>query len=192
MDALSEALNAVHMTGAIFFRMECTSPWAFDVPPLSAVASVLAPGTERLVSYHLMTEGRAAVRIGEAEISAGDVLVIPHAEGHHLVTEAESGRPGGSVLLSKMAEALFIETLRRHMERLPSEQTGWLAAARDPVVGAAIAAMHRAPGEPGPSTRWLSRPVPRARCWSSALRPSWARAPSRISPAGGSSLRHAG
>src|SRR3546814_15202714 len=32
------------------------------------------------------------------------------------------------------------------MERLPAEQTGWLAAARDEIVGAAIAAIHRAPG----------------------------------------------
>jgi AraC-like DNA-binding protein len=230
MDALSEALVAVHMTGAIFFRMECTAPWAFEVPPLSDVAPVLSPGTERLVSYHLMTEGKATARFGETDvaIAAGDVLVIPHGDGHrvsngrparvagngsaldrylagtpslvrmggggeptrfvcgffgcerhadrlflsglpqvikvnlrqdargrwlegsirHLVGEAESGRPGGSVLLSKMAEALFIETLRRYMEQLPPEQTGWLAAARDPVVGAAIAAMHRAPGEP--------------------------------------------
>jgi hypothetical protein len=47
----------------------------------------------------------------------------------HLVTEASSRRPGRSVLLSKMAEALFIEALRRYMEQLPAEQTGWLAAA---------------------------------------------------------------
>jgi AraC-like DNA-binding protein len=64
----------------------------------------------------------------------------------HLVTESGGGRPGRSVLLSKMAEALFIEALRRYMERLPAEQTGWLAAARDKIVGAAIAAIHRAPG----------------------------------------------
>jgi AraC-like DNA-binding protein len=64
----------------------------------------------------------------------------------HLVTEAGSGRPGRSVLLSKMAEALFIEALRRYMEQLPAEQIGWLAAARDEIVGAAIAAIHRAPG----------------------------------------------
>src|SRR5262249_39550588 len=63
----------------------------------------------------------------------------------HLVSEAGSGRPGQAVLLSKMAEALFIETLRRYMEQLPPEQTGWLAAARDLLVGGAIAAMHREP-----------------------------------------------
>jgi AraC-like DNA-binding protein len=63
----------------------------------------------------------------------------------HLVSEANSGRPGGTVLLSKMAEALFIETLRRYMEQMPPQQAGWLAAARDPVVGAALALLHRKP-----------------------------------------------
>jgi AraC-like DNA-binding protein len=44
-----------------------------------------------------------------------------------------------------MAEALFIETIRRYMEALPPEQTGWLAGARDPVVGGALALLHRKP-----------------------------------------------
>ena len=32
------------------------------------------------------------------------------------------------------------------MERLPSDQTGWLAGARDPVVGGVLALLHRDPG----------------------------------------------
>jgi AraC-like DNA-binding protein len=63
----------------------------------------------------------------------------------HLVPQAGSERPGQAVLLSKMAEALFIETIRRYMEALPSEQTGSLAGARDPVVGGALALLHRKP-----------------------------------------------
>ena len=63
----------------------------------------------------------------------------------HLVSTAGAGRPGQSVLLSKMAEALFIEALRCYMEQLPAEQTGWLAGARDPIVGAALALLHRRP-----------------------------------------------
>ncbi|MEZ5933500.1 MAG: cupin domain-containing protein [Alphaproteobacteria bacterium] len=46
----------------------------------------------------------------------------------HLVSETISGRPGGTILLSKMAEALFIEALRRRMDQLPSDQTGCLLA----------------------------------------------------------------
>jgi len=63
----------------------------------------------------------------------------------HLVSESESTQPGSRALLAKLAEALFIETLRRRMAELPKDDTGWLAAARDPAVGAALAAMHREP-----------------------------------------------
>jgi transcriptional regulator GlxA family with amidase domain len=62
-----------------------------------------------------------------------------------MVEEAESGKPGSSALLSKMAEALFIESLRAYAEGLPSDQSGWLAASRDPIVGAALALLHGAP-----------------------------------------------
>jgi hypothetical protein len=85
MDALSEALASVHMTGAIFYHAECTAPWGFSVPHLRDVAHVLAPGTERLVSYHLVTDGKAIVRFaGEDDIAvaAGDILIIPHGDAH--------------------------------------------------------------------------------------------------------------
>ena len=85
MDALSEVLKSVRMTGAIFYHAECTAPWGFPVPPLQKVAHVLAPGTERLVSYHLVTEAKATVRFaGEEDIplQPGDILMIPHGDGH--------------------------------------------------------------------------------------------------------------
>jgi AraC-like DNA-binding protein len=63
----------------------------------------------------------------------------------HLVSESASGRPGSVLLLSKMAEALFVEALRRYMEQLSGAQTGWLAGARDPLVGAALALIHDKP-----------------------------------------------
>ena len=228
MDVLSEALNAVRMTGAIFYYAECTAPWGFAVPPLHKVAHVLAPGTERLVPYHLVAEGEAVVRFAdgpEIPLRAGDVVIIPHGDAHtvangspsklidsaaelgrflggdvrtmrlggggattmfvcgyfgcerhadalflaglpqmikinmrgdatgqwlessirYLVAEADRMRAGQKVLLSKMAEALFIQTLRIYMEQLPPEQTGWLAGARDPIVGGCLALMHQQP-----------------------------------------------
>jgi transcriptional regulator GlxA family with amidase domain len=51
-------------------------------------------------------------------------------------------------VLAKLSEALFIETMRRFMAELPPHQTGWLAGARDPAVGAALASLHRAPEHP--------------------------------------------
>ena len=44
-----------------------------------------------------------------------------------------------------MAEALFVQTLRIYMEQLPPEQTGWLAGARDPIVGSCLALLHQQP-----------------------------------------------
>jgi hypothetical protein len=63
----------------------------------------------------------------------------------HSVNEIEAGRAGRLALLSKLSEALFMETLCRYMDELPPERTGWLAAARDAVAGRALACIHRDP-----------------------------------------------
>jgi transcriptional regulator GlxA family with amidase domain len=41
-----------------------------------------------------------------------------------------------------MAEAMFVEALRRYARDFPDGQSGWLAGARDPVVGGALALLH--------------------------------------------------
>jgi len=75
------------------------------------------------------------------------VLAIQHQD--HIESSA-APTANFSVLLNdrlncwpKMAEAIFIETLRRYMEELPPEQTGWLAGARDPIVGAVLGVQSR-------------------------------------------------
>ncbi len=64
------------------------------------------------------------------------------------VSEASASRAGSEAILSKLSEALFAETLRRYIARLPQDQTGWLAGVRDPEVGKALAIMHRHPARP--------------------------------------------
>jgi AraC-like DNA-binding protein len=49
--------------------------------------------------------------------------------------------------LRHRAESLFIEALRCYMEQSPSDQTSWLAAARDRVVGGVLAQLHREPAK---------------------------------------------
>lgn len=63
----------------------------------------------------------------------------------HLASEREPEGAGRGALLAKLAEALFIEALRRYMAELPPRHTGWLAAARDSAVSRALAAIHREP-----------------------------------------------
>ncbi len=63
--------------------------------------------------------------------------------------DALDGSPaGGEAVLTKLSEVLFAETLRRYIHDLPVEQTGWLAGARDPHVGRALAHIHRDPAVP--------------------------------------------
>jgi AraC-like DNA-binding protein len=48
-------------------------------------------------------------------------------------------------VLTRLAELMFIEVLRRHLEALSPEQTGWLAGLRDPMVGKALGLLHGRP-----------------------------------------------
>ena len=64
------------------------------------------------------------------------------------VDHADVAQPGGEVMLAKLSEVLFIETLRRYIAQLPPDQIGWLAGARDPEVGKALALLHRKPAHP--------------------------------------------
>ncbi len=60
----------------------------------------------------------------------------------HLVSEASSNVPGSNAMLAKVSEALFVQTMRQYVAGLPSDQRGWLAGARDPVVGKSLAILH--------------------------------------------------
>ena len=62
------------------------------------------------------------------------------------VRESSESRPGAGSMLAKLSELLFVEALRRYVEALPPEGTGWLAGVRDPQVGRALALMHAGPG----------------------------------------------
>jgi AraC-like DNA-binding protein len=61
---------------------------------------------------------------------------------HYAASEVASGRPGSETVLAKLSELLFVEAVRRYVENLPAEQTGWLAGLRDPAVARALALMH--------------------------------------------------
>lgn len=228
MDALSEVLTAVRVTGAFFFNGEFSRPWRFATRNARSVARALAPGTDPLVVFHLVTQGSATAHVAGQEdvpLAAGDIVLFPHGDAHELwdgrtarrfdgtrllptvrdrglatekwggrgpvtrmicgyfgcerhaerlflsglpaivrvtvrdggteswieraiiqaVAELESGLAGRRAVLSKLAEAMFAEALCRYMGQLPPDGTGWLAAARDPVVGQALGYLHRDP-----------------------------------------------
>ena len=65
-----------------------------------------------------------------------------------VVEQAWHGRAGGATMLTRMAELMFVEVVRRYMEGLPPSQRGWLAGLRDSVVAPALAALHARPAHP--------------------------------------------
>lgn len=63
------------------------------------------------------------------------------------VIESRTGRAGNDTMLTRMAELMFIEVVRKHLERAP-QHDGWLAGLKDPVVGPALAQLHERPAHP--------------------------------------------
>jgi AraC-like DNA-binding protein len=66
----------------------------------------------------------------------------------HSITQTGDGQAGSEAVLAKLSEMLFVETLRRYIVQMPAQQTGWLAGARDPEVGKALALIHSRPADP--------------------------------------------
>ena len=226
MDAFSEILSGVKLSGALFFNAEFSAPWCFASPASNTLAPLLAPGAPHLVIYHFVIDGAAFVKLPDGqsvELGPGDIVVLPHGDAHimtsaigveeaslnteilskirsrdlrpmqaggggdsaryvcgymacdpflsrpilgglpsvfkvnirtdrsgrwlensilHLAEEAASGRVGSDAMLAKLSEALFVDTLRRFVAGMPEQQTGWLAGARDPIVGKSLGLMH--------------------------------------------------
>lgn len=83
------------------------------------------------------------------------VRITDHPSGKWLessirfaVAEGHPPQAGSSLVLARLAEVLFVETLRCYINSLPAEQTGWLAGARDAVIGQVLSLLHESPAHP--------------------------------------------
>jgi AraC-like DNA-binding protein len=64
---------------------------------------------------------------------------------HFAVAEVADRRAGSESVLTKLSELMFIDVVRRYIETLPEQKTGWLAGLRDPSVSKALALIHARP-----------------------------------------------
>jgi AraC-like DNA-binding protein len=64
------------------------------------------------------------------------------------VSTTDGPGEGRGLVLTKLSEVLFVETLRRYVNSLPPDQKGWLAGARDPVISEVLALLHKEPADP--------------------------------------------
>ena len=107
MDALSEAMRAVRVTGALFFNGEFAAPWRFATPAQDQIGAKVSPDSERLVLFHLVTDGHATARTAghdEVSLAAGDIVVFPHGDAHEMWNGRTSKLFPGARLLPKLAK----------------------------------------------------------------------------------------
>jgi AraC-like DNA-binding protein len=90
MDALSDVLRAVRLSGAFFFDVQARAPWVAETPLGKSVVDAMFPGSDHLISYHAIIEGDCWCTLEGEEplkLSAGDIIVLPHGDTHVLATE---------------------------------------------------------------------------------------------------------
>ncbi len=232
MDVLSDVLQVVHATGAIFFAVEGRPPWVAAMPAASRIAGSVMPDAEHVMMFHAVLDGECWAELEDAvmppvRLTPGDIIVMPMGDAHvlgsapglrrepdagplhrpaerplpavigqgdgagprarfvcgyigcrarpfnpilsalprvlvtpsdralaHLMQMLEAAvnetvlhRTGGETVLSKMAELILVEVVRRHVDELPEHSASWLASLRDPHVGAALHLIHARPAE---------------------------------------------
>jgi AraC-like DNA-binding protein len=86
-DVLSDVLQAVRLTGALFFVVDAAAPWIAEAPESSVLGPVILPGAQLVVSYHVITQGSCWCHLEGQEptlIESGDAIVIPHGDAYAL------------------------------------------------------------------------------------------------------------
>jgi AraC-like DNA-binding protein len=90
MDALSETLRVVRLVGAIFINGRFTAPWCYQSPRADSAAPFLEPAAERVVIFHLITEGECYVELGNEpplHLVAGDAVIFPQGDAHRMTSQ---------------------------------------------------------------------------------------------------------
>jgi AraC-like DNA-binding protein len=86
-DPLSDVLHHVRLSGAVFFHIEGSPPWAAEAPRACDIAGACMPGAQHVIQYHVVTRGACfGGLVGEPPVvlAAGDVIVFPQGDAHVL------------------------------------------------------------------------------------------------------------
>lgn len=88
-DTLSDVLEAVKLTGALFFLVDARTPWVAEAPESSHLAPVILPRSQHVVSYHVISQGSCWCESpGQASmrLETGDVLVVPRGHPYQIAS----------------------------------------------------------------------------------------------------------
>ena len=121
-DPLSDVLEAVRLTGALFFTVEAAPPWIAEAPQSSELAPVILTRGCHVVSYHIVVQGACWCRMAgmpAVRLEAGDILVIPHGDGYGLVQRSRSQRSSACRTIARLvpADGLWRPAERCHRRR---------------------------------------------------------------------------
>jgi AraC-like DNA-binding protein len=84
-DPLGEALHVLRMSGTFYCRSELTAPWGLYLPP-----------EPHSMWFHVVNAGRCWLEVDGEEprhLQSGDFALVPHGQGHRLVSEAGAAAP---------------------------------------------------------------------------------------------------
>jgi AraC-like DNA-binding protein len=105
MDALSETLRVVRLVGAIFINARFTAPWCYQSPSADTAAPFLEPTAERVVIFHLITEGDCYVELGNEaplRLIAGDAIIFPLGDSHRMTSQPGLAPASGGASLREV------------------------------------------------------------------------------------------
>jgi len=97
---LSDVLEAVRLTGALFFLVDAHEPWIAEAPDAATLAPAILPRAQHVVSYHLITEGTCWCHMdGLAPVclDASDIVVVPHGDAYQLSSHPTPSSTGLSL-----------------------------------------------------------------------------------------------
>lgn len=90
-DTLSDVLQTVKLTGALFFRTDAAPPWGVEVPDGAALAPIILPGAQHVMSYHVVTRGECWARLRHeptVALKEGDIVIFPHGDPYVMSMDA--------------------------------------------------------------------------------------------------------
>ena len=94
--------------------------------------------------FNPLLENLPPILIGESRRDDGTIPCLAPLV-RFAMNEVRDRRIGSEEMLGRLTELMFVEIVRQYVEKLPPEQSGWLAGLRDPVIGKALSLMHGSP-----------------------------------------------
>ncbi len=106
MDALSDVLHVLRLSGAVFLTAEFTAPWC--VSSHSGRHGLPETGSEHTVFFHWLIAGRCRARLldgGETfEVGPGDLLMMPNDQAHMMGSDLEISPISAETLVTPAPE----------------------------------------------------------------------------------------